>query len=363
MLVTGVVGLMVAGCLNSEPAQCDFEWSFEELETSRPAPARFSFLNDYPDYSNLGSVNASHAQGIAYNPDSGHWYFSNKHTVVRLDGNFSNPDQAFHLWEWVEVQDECSSTSFGYERRPFDLGEFAGMGSNVCTHVGGIEYFDGELYVALDHCSHSEARSLIAVFDARLNLRRVAALPEMESFPWLAVNPRDPDNFYTVMKNKAAVDLHNRALVVFPRNFDNGEFLQWTRLVEFDRHPQDLLDHFWTQGGGFSQDGLFFRVVDDAKAHRSRHTGIWVYSPDQPQAATELGTTRMQLVGFVHIPYDAAQIGGRNLELQDLDTSPISCELNERTCGSLHVLLLDNDQPFEEAEIWVKHYQRWDMDA
>jgi hypothetical protein len=260
-------------------------------------------------------ANSSEAQGIAFS--GSHWYYSNRWTIYRLSPDFRASDQ---------------------ERRiapPFGVR----FGDATCDHVGGLDFYDGELYAALEGCSDHQAR--VAVFDADLCLKRSATLPELEGgLAYVAVNPLDDAFFYTEARDK-------RGLIAFPRNFA-GSSLTSVKTVRFSENPGDVLADYWTQGGAFSTTGLFFRVVDDAHDDDSSHTGVWIY---------EIVGTSGRRTGFINIRYDPdrfAITNWRNEELEDIDASSIA---TGATRGDVHVLLLNNEV-WGEDRVSVLHFAR-----
>lgn len=266
------------------------------------------------------------ANGISF--DGSHWFYSNEGNLYRLSMQFRDADR----------REKISKLRF--------------MGVK-CSHIGGIDSYGGEIYAALEKCSDSQAR--VAVFDTNLILRRVAILPELhKSIPWVAVNPMDDAFFYTVGPDK-------RSLLAFKRDFRNGTSLTSKKRVVFKNNPQDVLDHFWTQGGAFSKNGLFFRTVDDAKDEDSKYTGIWVY---ELSGLTKHNPSAVR-VGFINIRYDPDLWAPgcwfdqcyRNYELEDLDAVSISSGL---MTGDIHILMLSNEA--YEDDISIYHYRSGDFD-
>lgn len=291
----------------------------------------FTKIGTHPSNRELSGEGADSeaAQGIA--SDGINWFYSNKTHVYRLKTDFRNRDKAYN----------AAGIKFG---------------SAKCDHVGGIDYYDGEVYAALDGCSDNKAR--IVVLDTNLGFKRYAVIHALNnSFPWVAVNPIDAGYFYTISPDG------KKKMLAFPRNFANGASLNAVKEVHFKDHPQDKLDHFWVQGGAFSANGLFFRTVDDAKDEDSKHTGIWVYELDYPVVN---GSTA-QRIGFINIKYDPDQwVPGlcgfdqckRKYELEDLDVTTIR---TGPTIGNVHILLLSNEA--DEDDVSVLHYTIGDYDA
>lgn len=273
-------------------------------------------------------ADSEQAQGIAF--DGGHWFYSNKWNIYRLTSDFRNSNRKFKATEH----------------------SFSGV---TCSHVGGIDYYDNEIFAALDNCSDDEARVL--VLDRNLNFKRAATMPALDgSFPWVAVNPADADFLYTVSKDK-------RRLLAFTRVFANDQTIHPRKSIAFQDHPDDKLDHFWKQGGAFSANGLFFRVVDDAKDEDSKHTGVWVYEIDRPVT----NGTKARRIGFINIRYDPDTwvpfVCGfdqckRNNELEDIDARVVH---NGPTKGDIHVLMLSNEAG--EDDVSVYHYAVGDLDG
>jgi hypothetical protein len=291
---------------------------------------QFTKLKDHPSDRELSNEGADSdaAQGLAYG--GSYWFYSNDESLYRLQKDFRNKDKDFKIRNY----------SFG---------------GTKCDHVGGVDYFNDEVYAALDNCSDGNAR--VAVFDAaNLYLKRSGILPVLEGqFPWVAVNPIDSDYLYAVSKDR-------KKLFAFDRKFNNGVSLPVVKSVNFHDHPDNKLDHFWEQGGAFSLNGLFFRSVDDAKDEDSNHTGIWVYAIDYP-IRNGSGARR---VGFVNIKYDpdiwVPFLCGfdqckRNYELEDLDAAMVSYG---PAAGDVHIIMLSNEA--DEDDVTIHHYLTGDYD-
>jgi Thrombospondin type 3 repeat len=301
----------------------------------------FTKIATHPSNRELSHEGASseEAQGIAF--EGSHWFYANKTTIYRLSREFRNSDRKFKVSDFR-----------------FD--------DTKCGHVGGIDFYGGELYAALDHCLDGRAR--VAVFNTNLEFVRFAILPELCgeaptwlpplvrtatlkalcSFPWVAVNPIDDDFFYT----EARV---GKQLLAFPRRFSNGTVLISEKAVQFREHPQDVLHDYWKQGGAFSKNGLFFLVADDKHDKDSDHTGIWVYELEH---SMQNGTVARR-VGFINIRYDPDNpLGYRGDELEDVDASTVP---GGATAGDLHVIMLSNE--WREDDLSVFHYLSGDYDG
>lgn len=251
------------------------------------------------------------AQGIAFSGT--HWFYSNQEAVYRLSRDFQRAD------------------------RRFSGEELAGpLGGVECGHIGGIDFYEGELYLALEGCDDERAR--IIVLDSELHLLRYARLPR-EGIPWVAVDPVT-GHLYT--------EEYCCGLIGFPRRFDNGEELPIVDRVRLHPFPRmERGDDYWAQGGDFSPDGgLFFLTVDDATDERADHTGVWVYRMERGDDAVG------RRVGLINIKYDPDIFGYRSDELEDLDASPVDAG---PTQGDLHVLLLSNE--LGEDDVTVIHYR------
>lgn len=290
---------------------------------------QFTLLKKHPsdrELSNEGS-DSEGAQGLAF--DGSRWFYSTNKNIYRLQSDFRNNDKKFKV----------------------DGHNFGGA---TCNHVGGIDYFSGEVYAALDNCSDNYAR--VAVFDVNLNLKRSGVIPALNGkFPWIAVNPIDSSYLYSVSNDK-------KQLLAFNRSFSNGAPLSISKTLNFQDHPDDKLDYFWKQGGAFSLNGLFFRSVDDAKDENSHDTGIWVYAVDYP---IQNGSA-VRRVGFINIKYDpdiyvpfycAFDQCARNDELEDVDAASVT---SGSTAGDVHILKLSNEAG--EDDVTVYHYAAGDHD-
>jgi hypothetical protein len=110
-------------------------------------------------------ANSNEAQGIAFS--GSHFYYSNRWTIFRLSTEFRETD--------VGIRVAPLRLPFGL--RVASLYGGLRFGEATCDHVGGIDFYDGELYAALESCSDHRAR--IVVFDRGLRLKRSAVLPEL----------------------------------------------------------------------------------------------------------------------------------------------------------------------------------------
>ena len=283
---------------------------------------RFDRLPTSPSDRELSNVGASSegAQGIATSRRA--VFYSNSDTVFKMD---------------TSMQSTTARLNFSNLR----------FGGAQCSHVGGIDVYSGRVYVALDKCSDRAAR--VVVLSTELSRLGFASLPALEgSFPWVSVNPLDPDFFYTVSKD-------GRLLLAFERSFASGDSLAVSKSIDFRDHPADVpaLNDFWTQGGDFAPNGIFLRVVDDARDEDSHHTGVWVYEMPHPIVD---GSSAAR-VGFINIRYDPDIVGNRADELEDLDAdSTISGPFQ----SALHVLFLSNE--LGEDDISVLHFASRDLD-
>ena len=283
---------------------------------------RFDALRANPEDRELSNVGASseEAQGIATSEQA--VYYSNSDSIFRLNRTMQSTTASLAL----------TSLSFG---------------GSTCSHVGGIDVFSSRVYLALDKCVDGVARLIVLSLDLRVI--SFARLPVLEgSFPWVSVNPIDPEYFYTVSKD-------GRALLAFERDFSSGAIVHVAKRIRFRDHPADVsaLNDFWTQGGDFASNGLFLRVVDDARDEDSLHTGVWAYEIPFP-ITDGVSATR---VGFINIQYDPDILGSRADELEDLDASSTD---SGPFRSSLHVLFLSNE--LGEDDISVLHFAARDFD-
>ena len=215
-----------------------------------------------------------------------------------------------------------------------------------CSHVGGIDAHDGDIWIALDNCTGGTSK--VAVLDSNFENLRSALLESVgNNFPWVSINPLDDKVFYTVDKSVGST-----RMLGFSTSFRDGSRIKPIKTVEFlSPHPQQVTGRFRTQGGDFSPNGLFFRVIDDAERGQSPHTGIWIYKIDKNsdgrQIAKRVGQINQRYhPGFWH--YE---------ELEDIDIS--AYEWNDNLTD-VHLLMLDNDASTDEWSLI--HYQSGDSD-
>lgn len=311
---------------------------------------QFERSANYPNDSELSGIGASsnNAQGLAF--DGSHWFYSDEYNVYRLNKGFGDTEKKLN---------------FGRKKLPDGA---------TCHHVGGIDYFAGEVYVALDNCKLSYGSSSLfllnvdlinllldqsmparlAVLDVNLNPLRYASMPELDgSFPWVAVNPIDSDYFYTVSKDRTKLLAFNRTFCTGPDCSSGVTSIRFIKSITFQENPREVLDEFWAQGGAFSPNGLFFRTVHDAEKEDSPYTGIWVYEIDNPITNNSIA----KRVGLINIQYDPS-FGGGLYELEDLDVTTVS---SGPTIGDIHIAMLRNDI-WTEDNVSVYHYTAGDYD-
>ncbi len=283
---------------------------------------QFIKVNTHPSNRELSNENSysEEAQGIAF--DGSHWFYSNKYHIYRFNRDFKNSDRKYHV----------STLRFGTEK---------------CGHVGGIDYYKGNIYVGLDNCSDNLAR--VVIFDRNLNFKKYAIVPQLKELAWIAVNPHDDTYLYTIAPN-------GKQLLAFPRHFSNAASINSVKVISFIDHPQDKLGHIHKQGGAFTASGLFFRTVDDSENEYSSYTGIWVYELEYPI----LNGSTARCVGLINIKYNPDQWGSyRQYELEDLDVSTVTVG---PTTGDIHIIMLSNEGG-DEDDVSVYHYTAGDYDG
>jgi len=276
------------------------------------------------EFSGAGA-HSEEAQGLAIGPV---WiYYSNVRSLYKMN-------------RWMTT----ASRKVRVDHLPF--------GSETCHHVGGLDVYDDELYVALDNCSDKLAR--IAVFDLDLDLVRHARIHSLaNSFPWVSVNPLDSELFYT-----SSSDAHSRSLFGFPRQFETDSDLRVIKAIHFSDRPSDVLDKVWRQGADFAPNGMLVRVVDDAEDEDSLHTGLWIYELDKPI----VDGSQAKRVGFFNIQYNPDIGSKRSDELEDVDIGSIGNPGIDRFASDLHLIYLSNE-PADEDDVTIMHFSANDFDS
>ena len=222
-----------------------------------------------------------------------------------------------------------------------------------CDHVGDIDITNDEVLVPVDHCADGVAR--LVVLSKNLTYKRSARIPMLDnSFPWIAFNPLDKSRFYSVCCN-------TKQMKTFPIQFRDNAILGRSRDIVFKHHPTDEVNHFWTQGGSFSKNGLFFRVVDDAKDYHSEFTGIWVYEIDKLTSSQPTASR----VGFINIQYDPDRwaphcVFSQCVRYEELEGIDTNASTNFYSYGDIHVLMLINE--IDRDNIGIYHYLSGDYD-
>jgi hypothetical protein len=219
-----------------------------------------------------------------------------------------------------------------------------------CDHVGGIDVHGGEVFVAIQGCDDRHAR--VAVFDLDLRFLRSTVLQDASgnrigSCPWIAIDPRDPEVFYTETGTDGR-------LMIFPRRFDFSAAVRAVGTVTLDRHPRRVLADYLRQGGAFAPNGLFLLTADDENDEYSRHTGVWIYQFQRTRGRDVAGTK----VGFINVRYDPDHgIASRDKELEDLTVAAVA---GGPMAGDVHLLKLSNE--LGEDDVSVLHFTAGDAD-
>ena len=307
-----LVPLLSVGCLlSADIAQADL--------------APFTLVGTHPRDRELSGERASseEAQGIAF--DGSHWYYANRYRLFRLSPAFRDADRNVNI----------STLSFLRAH---------------CTHVGGIDVQGGEVFAAIDQCGDHHAR--VAVFDLDLHFLRSTTLEDASghrigSCPWIAIDPLDPDVFYTETGNADR-------LTIFPRRFDFHATVRAVGTVALDHHPHRILPDYWRQGGAFAPNGLFLLTADDAHDEDSHHTGVWIYQFQRTRGRDVVGTK----IGLINVRYDPDNgIAGRDDELEDLTVASIA---SGAMAGDVHLLKLSNE--LGEDDVSLLHFAAGDAD-
>lgn len=311
-------------------------------------------LSTYPNGSDMAKEGATGeaANGLAFG--EGYWFYATEKRIYRLNSDFQNAEMEEYPYPIAP------KSSFHY--RPPILPKSVSLStiinSTKCDHIGGIDFYNGELYAAIEKCDDEIAR--VVVLNLNLEPLRTGLLPFLNSsIPWVAVNPQDDQFLYTVNRKD------KQTMVGFPRVFCDGAELATTKQIVFQDNP----DSFWQQGGAFSRDGLFYRVVDVVKKDKADYSGIWLYQIDTPI----VDGSKARRIGFISIKYipwwkkgltdigkdiyegvtgdEVSKEGYRDWELEDIDVTPIT---EGPMKGDVHVMMLDNDLQTDNLSIY--HY-------
>lgn len=144
-------------------------------------------------------------------------------------------------------------------------------------HFGGIDFYKGYIYVATTGRAHmltkKRAVPIVIVFDKDLNFVKFGRFPEDKQggAAWAAINP----------VNGHLYSSYGGRVFEYDRNFKNGEVLKCVGEYRLEFRHADLSREEWNdavaQGGAFSDQGLFYYVLDLKHSQKNESTGIHAF--------------------------------------------------------------------------------------
>ena len=245
-----------------------------------------------------GDINVDEIQGITHSDK--YWYISAQWRLYKVSRkNFPKIENQTHL---MKVQMKLKN---GWYR-----------------HFGGIVYHEGLIYVATTGRENAftteRATPIVVVFDDNLNFVKYAKFPVsvQRGVAWVGVNPVNEKLFSSGPYNK----LHEYEL-----EFKNGDTLRHIRDYEMVYKNAKLTSAEWgdvpMQGGGFSESGIFYFVLDMKHCSNNPYTGIHAFTL-QNGKAVEFDLPGLNNKGkikpFISIEYVGSHGDDRFWEMEDV---------------------------------------------
>lgn len=240
-----------------------------------------------------------------YYPDAGVTDFVLFDALVRAQGVTTDGEHLYFGWNFgVTKTDLTGKNAIRMGLLPPAL-MFKGV-----DHIGGISYYDGKVYCALEDSGTFE-NLYIAVYDAKnLKLIKYKAVPlENHEFgiPWVAAD-RDTGLLYSARRDHfETLNIYDAetlelidilALDAPVHKIQGGEVYQGVLYVADGNQAQaiyavnlatgqvqKLFDRFVPNGKGQGmtilpmENGIFFHVLDEDKPHLSIHLRSYVFEP------------------------------------------------------------------------------------
>ena len=200
-----------------------------------------------------------------------------------------------------------------YRRTPFD----------PKMHVGAPSYFEGKIYVPVE----SDSAPWVWILDTELTTLERAALHGTEisrqggKMPWCAINPWNRFLYtsgYGDGGSEYVTEVHC---------YDPAKSFNYVKSLKLQSGPLDI------QGGCFSSNGHLYLTANDHHIHG-------------------YNALNGSYLGNFHVPSDWSPSEGE--EMEGIAIGNLKCKATGDHVP-VHVLVLDNDWPNTDSDIWLKH--------
>lgn len=188
-------------------------------------------------------------------------------------------------------------------------------------HFGGIDVYKGLIYVATTGRAHlltkKRAVPIVIVFDTDLNFVKFGRFPESKQAgaAWTAINP----------VNGHLYSSYGGVVYEYDREFENGGQLRCLGEYRLEFRYADLTSEEWkdvvAQGGAFSDQGLFYYVLDLKHSQKNGSTGIHAFTLHDNEG-DEIDLWGMNNRGehkpFISVRYLGSRNDDRFWEMEDI---------------------------------------------
>jgi len=229
-------------------------------------------------------------------------------------------------------------------------------------HFGDLDFYDNLLYVPVTTDNSDDQKPIVAVFDEDLSYKKYGKFPEgplddtvpekyQRDAAWVAINPKD-GQLYTHGESFNRLNVYD---IHFSDKKD-GETLTYSRTItlKFKHTPKYSKDNVWwngvwQQGGAFSEDGIFYLVLDHKSLDYDENTGVHAFKIEG-FSGREL-TLRNGTNNFIHLGYDTEtlNLGNREEELEGITVVSFA------NLDQVHVILLNNELLYDD-QAYLFHY-------
>jgi hypothetical protein len=272
-----------------------------EIIQRKPYFQSYSYLSSFPSDRQNGWSNE--CQGVTNDGD--YWYISTKWNIRKI-----------HKSENLN----SSHNDKKIINRPF---------SNSKNHIGDITYYDGCLYVPVEHCPGDEYKGddRIYVYNSSGTFQRYGILTSQSHASWVAINPYD----YHMLSS----DFKTDRIYVYSPYFSSGSNITPLYYIQLDRTLSEI------QGGVVGPNGYLYLSNSHSPG------GVWVFRIRGGYATM---VKYIEPKGYKPGGTYGEEVEG--LTWWDLDSeSGVNSNLKG---GQLHWLLLDNDLTSDD-DIYFKH--------